>query len=197
MPAQRLRRSERRAVVVEELLEAATEVFAAKGYAAASVAEIAASAGYTVGALYSNFSGKRALFEAVLERERRLQFQRAGAVLGEGGDLTQVSRRLLELDQRERRGWLLWIESVMEALRSGERPPPVYDAERESRQQLRNMLASLVPDVSHHETLANALLALWRGWLLSAAAVGHDDAESLARAMRWLVTGAVEEEGRG
>ena len=64
-PATRLRRSERQAQIRDGLVDAATTVFAHKGYEAASVAEIAAEAGYTVGAVYSNFSGKRALYEAV------------------------------------------------------------------------------------------------------------------------------------
>jgi AcrR family transcriptional regulator len=53
----RLRRSERRALIKDELVTAAAVVIARKGYQAASVAEIAAEAGYTIGAIYSNFSG--------------------------------------------------------------------------------------------------------------------------------------------
>src|SRR4051794_11617984 len=49
------------------LLEAALEVFAERGYRAASVDDIAAEAGYSKGAVYFHFSGKEDLFFALLE----------------------------------------------------------------------------------------------------------------------------------
>ena len=76
----RLRRSERRALIKDELVAAAAVVIARKGYRAASVAEIAAEAGYTIGAIYSNFSGKRALFDAVFDRQVDQQFALACAL---------------------------------------------------------------------------------------------------------------------
>ena len=56
-----------------------------KGYQAASVAEIAAEAGYTIGAIYSNFSGKRGLFEAVFDRQVDEQFSLASVLEQPGG----------------------------------------------------------------------------------------------------------------
>ncbi len=50
-------------------MDAAARVFARRGYHAAGVEEIAAEAGYTTGAVYSNFSGKEELFLALSERE--------------------------------------------------------------------------------------------------------------------------------
>jgi AcrR family transcriptional regulator len=47
------------------VLDAARAAFAAKGYAQASVEEIAAAAGVTKGAVYHHFSGKEALFKTV------------------------------------------------------------------------------------------------------------------------------------
>jgi AcrR family transcriptional regulator len=47
------------------VLDAARRAFGAKGYAQASVDEIAAAAGVTKGAVYHHFSGKEALFRAV------------------------------------------------------------------------------------------------------------------------------------
>jgi AcrR family transcriptional regulator len=51
----------------EELLSAALEVFARRGFREASVDEIAAEAGYSKGALYWHFSGKEELLTALLE----------------------------------------------------------------------------------------------------------------------------------
>jgi AcrR family transcriptional regulator len=50
------------------LLATAEEMFLANGYAATSVEAIAAEAGFTTGAIYSNFGGKADLFIAVLEQ---------------------------------------------------------------------------------------------------------------------------------
>jgi AcrR family transcriptional regulator len=47
------------------VLDAARVAFGAKGYAQASVDEIAAAAGVTKGAVYHHFTGKEALFRAV------------------------------------------------------------------------------------------------------------------------------------
>jgi AcrR family transcriptional regulator len=54
--------------VRDSMLDAATAVFARKGYAAATMKEIAAEAGYTAPAFYNYFKGKEQLFEALLGR---------------------------------------------------------------------------------------------------------------------------------
>src|SRR5829696_8789661 len=59
--------SDRRAATRRRLLGAATAVVAERGFHAASVDAIAAEAGYSVGAIYSNFGGKDDLFLAVFD----------------------------------------------------------------------------------------------------------------------------------
>ena len=66
MPATRTV-SGKRARTRARLIEAATEVVARRGFHAASVDEIARRAGYSIGALYSNFKGKDDLFLAVFD----------------------------------------------------------------------------------------------------------------------------------
>ena len=65
----------RRAMTRTHLLEAAAVVFAKKGFHGASLDEVATAAGFTKGAVYSNFGSKEALFLALLDRhfERRVQ----------------------------------------------------------------------------------------------------------------------------
>jgi AcrR family transcriptional regulator len=65
--AQRLLRAERKEQTRTELVSAARTVFLRRGFHAASLDEIAEEAGYTKGAVYSNFDGKDSLFLAVLE----------------------------------------------------------------------------------------------------------------------------------
>jgi AcrR family transcriptional regulator len=50
-----------------QLIDAAAEVFAEKGYDRAGVAEIARRAGYTTGAIYGRFSGKAELLLAAID----------------------------------------------------------------------------------------------------------------------------------
>jgi AcrR family transcriptional regulator len=57
----------RRAMTREHLLEAAAIVFARNGYHGASLDEVAAAAGFTKGAVYSNFKSKEDLFLALID----------------------------------------------------------------------------------------------------------------------------------
>jgi AcrR family transcriptional regulator len=65
---QRMSRKESQVQTRERLLDAALEVFSRRGYYAASVDEIAAEAGFSKGAVYSNFSNKEDLFLALIDR---------------------------------------------------------------------------------------------------------------------------------
>jgi AcrR family transcriptional regulator len=58
----------RREQTRQHLIDAAATVFAARGYHGASLDEVAAAAGFTKGAVYSNFKNKEDLFVAVLEQ---------------------------------------------------------------------------------------------------------------------------------
>jgi AcrR family transcriptional regulator len=60
------RRAAARGTARERLLDAAAQVFAERGYRAASVEEIASAAGVTKGAVYWSFSGKEDLFFALI-----------------------------------------------------------------------------------------------------------------------------------
>ena len=57
----------RRQQTRDHLLEAAARVFGERGYHGASLDDIAAAAGFTKGAVYSNFKSKEDLFLALLE----------------------------------------------------------------------------------------------------------------------------------
>jgi AcrR family transcriptional regulator len=69
MPRKRLTREESRDQTRERLLEAGSVTIAKKGLAGSSVEDIAAAAGYTRGAFYSNFGSKNDLFIELLKRD--------------------------------------------------------------------------------------------------------------------------------
>ena len=65
----RLTREQSKANTRERLLAAARSAFASSGFHGASVDDIASRAGFSTGALYSNFDGKEDLFLVLMERE--------------------------------------------------------------------------------------------------------------------------------
>ena len=64
---EKLTREEKKAQTRERLLDAAAKVFARRGFAGASLEEIAEEAGLTKGAVYSNFSSKDDLIAALID----------------------------------------------------------------------------------------------------------------------------------
>lgn len=70
MAQQRLTRAEAREQTRRAILKTAREHFSNKGYRGATLEEIAEAAGYSKGAVYSNWSGKDTLFLDLLDEER-------------------------------------------------------------------------------------------------------------------------------
>ena len=68
MPRTRLTQQARKAKTREAIVAAATRRFALRGVEATLLDDVAEAAGFTKGAIYANFPSKRALVEAVIER---------------------------------------------------------------------------------------------------------------------------------
>ncbi|MFB7716018.1 MULTISPECIES: TetR/AcrR family transcriptional regulator [unclassified Nocardia] len=85
-----LTRAESQALTREELIEAAERLFYADGYHATSLAAIAAEAGRTIGAVYSNFDSKEALCLEVLRSWATARMSRlANSIAATDGSLEQ------------------------------------------------------------------------------------------------------------
>lgn len=104
-----------------ELLDAAAHVFAERGYNGASVEAISQAAGFSTGALYSNFKGKDDLFLALYEeriarrrRELRDAVQEAG---GRGPGLQAAAASAADALRRDSDWFLLYCEFVLHAAR--------------------------------------------------------------------------------
>jgi AcrR family transcriptional regulator len=88
----------------QRVLAAGAKVFARRGYHRATVDEIASEAGFTIGALYSNFAGKEELFLALADRHVEERVAEVGAIAkaaeGEepGRDAAEQLRSFLERD---------------------------------------------------------------------------------------------------
>ena len=81
------------------LLDAAEDVFAEKGFTAATLDDIAHAAGYTKGAIYKHFATKEDLFLAVSDRYWRRYFDNFAEVMSSSGQVgaarTRRDRRAL------------------------------------------------------------------------------------------------------
>jgi AcrR family transcriptional regulator len=120
-------RGEKQARTRAELLTTAAGVFARRGYAGASVEEIAEEAGYSHGAVYSNFAGKADLFLAVFEEymaERARELAATQAVIDDDAPLEARARALadqwMERFAHDRDSFVLHIEFIAHAGRDPE-----------------------------------------------------------------------------
>ncbi|GLE53181.1 TetR/AcrR family transcriptional regulator [Mycobacterium montefiorense] len=85
----RLTRAKRQEQTRAELLEAARQRFLAHGYAATSLEDIADDAGYSKGAVYSNFGGKPNLCREVLESIHQAKFTEMSDLAKSDTDLSE------------------------------------------------------------------------------------------------------------
>jgi AcrR family transcriptional regulator len=92
VPPAPTRRVESQARTRQLVLEAAERLFLSDGFGATSLEDIAREAGFSKGAVYSNFAGKTDLFFAVLERQFvELAEQLRQAVTAEDDALSQLA----------------------------------------------------------------------------------------------------------
>ncbi len=142
----RLSRAEKAEQTREELMSAAEQVIAARGYEAASVDDIAAAAGLTKGAVYSRFESKEDLLFAIFERRSAEGLGALGqAMAGELG----LEERLARLDAWQRadparvRTWaLLEMELGLQASRQPALRKRLAAQQRETRELLAQAITS-------------------------------------------------------
>jgi AcrR family transcriptional regulator len=106
--AVRMSRAERRQQTRQELLTAAEACFVTRGFHATSVDQVAERAGYTKGAVYSNFTAKEDLFFAVYERRVEQVLTEVAPALRQAGlEHAFDSLATATIDRRDRDdGWL-------------------------------------------------------------------------------------------
>ncbi len=175
-------RAEGKARTHEKLLDAAAQVFADRGYGAASVEEIARVADVSVGSIYTHFRSKQKLFVALMDRRRVEEMGAAEQYLAGGltaalGSLDEQVRRLAD----NRYGALLGAEAWLFAVRDesfgadlaehnrrlGEDLRPLIAAERERRgatwpltdAEVAQVVLSLFTGMVQHRRLAPSAMA--------------------------------------
>ncbi|EOH6072310.1 TetR/AcrR family transcriptional regulator [Burkholderia cenocepacia] len=116
----RLTRAERRDATRERLIDAARVIFAKKGYAAASVEDIAAAAGHTRGAFYSNFRGKADVLFELLRRDRDEAAAALQRIVDSHDPADDAQRAMLAYWRRGTTppaARLMWLDAQLQAAR--------------------------------------------------------------------------------
>src|SRR5258708_30067919 len=120
MTRKRLSRDDSREQTTQRLLDAAQKLIAKKGLEAASVENIAAAAGYTRGAFYSNFSSKDDLFIELLRRDHEKSTAQMNALRESAVPVDRLhsgAREIYSQIYRDNECFMNWTEARMLAAR--------------------------------------------------------------------------------
>lgn len=130
-------RSETRA----QLLQAAGEVFAERGYERASLDQVAAAAGLTKGAVYSSFAGKEELFYALMQERIGERLALVAEAMKREATLEDITRDagagLADLISSQADWHLLFIEFWARAVRD----PSLREEFARHRRSARKLIA--------------------------------------------------------
>jgi AcrR family transcriptional regulator len=206
MTIARISRSDSKARTRAELLAAARTVFLRRGFHAATLDEIAEEAGFTKGAVYSNFAGKDDLFLALLAQHyaRRAEVYASLVLEPEDAESTyrSIARFMLDAYRHEPAWWPLVSDFSTHAARH----PELNDRLRATREQFLDALAATIETLRrHHGTsfslppreVARGAGALMRGmaveWAIDPAGEdGRAFEEMLAAYLRGLAVPSPE-----
>lgn len=197
----RLTRAEGKEQTRRRLLDAAAQVFAHRGYTAASVEEIAESAGYSVGAVYSNFSNKEQLFEALMtDRAVDRMSEVAQAIQeakSEAGDpLRALGAMLIAMADKEIDVAVLRTEFWLHAVRNPELMRIEAASSAKTLESVRGILTDMLDrhgvDVGaiNIDDFATTTLALFGGLIRQRRIEPERVTEEMfGQALRWQIAG--------
>jgi AcrR family transcriptional regulator len=135
----------RRAMTRQHLLDAAAIVFARNGFHGSTLDEVAATAGFTKGAVYSNFKSKDDLFLELLDDRVDRQFAVVTEILETGShEAAEQFPRIREI-LRSDMFWgdefvTLWLEFVLYARRNPEAQEKLAASAQRSRVQVQALI---------------------------------------------------------
>ncbi|EUC16016.1 TetR/AcrR family transcriptional regulator [Paraburkholderia hospita] len=163
MKPERLTREQSKEQASERLLNAARDIFSTKGFIAASVEDIAATAGYSRGAFYSNFEGRTDLLLELLQRdhddveaEAQWIFDRCTT----GEDMMAASldcfRRLNDLPE----SYLLWMEAKLHSARDERFRAKFCSLFRKRQEHMAGCISAIAECTGAQLPLAAEMLAL-------------------------------------
>ena len=159
MATARLTRTDSKARTRAELIAAARWVFVKRGFHAASLEEIAEEAGYTKGAVYSNFHGKDDLFLAVLDEQYSQRTEAYAELMLGAEDMEEtfraIARFMLDAYAREPAWWSLVSDFSTHAARD----PELRERLRATRERFIEAMAQLITSVEEQHGFRYRVLA--------------------------------------
>jgi len=196
----RLSRAEAKARTRRLLLEAAAQTFARKGFTGASVEEIAEAAGFSIGAVYSNFGNKEELFLELSSSYNRDRITEASAALLEEGvsapdAVREVSRLVAEAADKDADFALLQAEFWLYAVRNPQVLERMATRMREPREALENLVGQLLerrqaPAGATPDGVATVVASLFEGLVRQRRIdPGQVPDDLFGAALRWLFLG--------
>ncbi|WP_018178402.1 TetR/AcrR family transcriptional regulator [Jongsikchunia kroppenstedtii] len=145
-----LTRAERQARTRADLLQVAQQRFLADGYTGASLDAIAEAAGYSKGAVYSNFTDKRSLCAAVLDNIHHQKVAEIEAIVATDAPLADRVERINEWLEHTVGdvGWTrLEMEFAAGVWRDEELAAMEIGLRRDMKQQVAAMLQTLATEL--------------------------------------------------
>ena len=131
----------------DKLFEAAARVFEEQGISGASIEAIAADAGFTRGAFYSNFASKDELIVAMLEDHVEQTIRRNLDLLAEHQELQDYLAAFRNMDRGRQdplgRSPLLHMEMILFVARAEKRRPELAKRLRARRQMLTEIVTTI------------------------------------------------------
>ena len=147
----------------EKLFEAAARVFEEQGIGGASIETIAAAAGFSRGAFYSNFKSKDELIIAMLEDHVEQSIQRIHDLLARHQSLADFLDALKTMDRSQQdplgRSPLLHMEMILFVARAEKRRPELAKRLRARRK----LIADIVETTLRNSGRNPALNPAWTG----------------------------------
>jgi len=158
------------------LLDAARIVFAENGFHGTSIDEVAARAGFTKGAVYSNFKSKDDLFLAVLDDHLEQQMGAIHAELEGGRPPEEEIPRMRDLivermwghDRDDDWGGALYFEYLLYARTNPEAAAKLAEGNRRTREAVERLIEEEygrlgIPPTIPTDAMAKISLALFEG----------------------------------
>lgn len=163
MKPKRLTREERKEQTRERLLNAARDVFSTKGFISSSVEDIAAAAGYTRGAFYSNFEDKTDLLLELLRRDHdevEVEAQRIFDRCKSREEMIAASLDRFRLSNDKPKPHLLWMEAKLHSARDDHFRTKFSTLLRKQQQEMAAYVSSMAECTGTKLPLPAELLAL-------------------------------------
>jgi AcrR family transcriptional regulator len=144
-------------VTCEKLFEAAARVFEEQGIGGASIEAIAAAAGFTRGAFYSNFKSKDELIIAMLEDHVEQSIRRNLDLLARHKNLADFIEALRTMDRSRQdplgRSPLLHMEMILFVARAEQRRPDLAKRLRARRKLITDIVETTLKNSGKNASL--------------------------------------------